>query len=97
MANERVLANGLICLCNNGGFAWKEDDGVPHTAKQAADDPGRRFEAFHRDAGTLRRPFFALRRPSAVSSQLPARSRIIEPVLDEHALDPEDIEPPVVL
>jgi gluconolactonase len=48
---------GLLCLCNIGGFALKKDDGIPYTAKQAADDPGRRVEAFHPDVATLRHLF----------------------------------------
>jgi gluconolactonase len=47
--------NGLLYLCNNGGFAWKEDDGILHTAGQAEDYSGGRIETFDPATGTLRR------------------------------------------
>lgn len=46
--------NGLLYLCNNGGFAWKEDDGFLHTAGQAPDYAGGRIETVDPATGAIR-------------------------------------------
>ena len=45
---------GLLYLCNNGGFAWTEDDGILHPCGQAPDYDGGRIETVDLENGSRR-------------------------------------------